>query len=195
MDTAVIKNVPAFVKRHEAAFDSLNKFFDSTLPKKIDFFVWSDSVLADSMLRKKLAFTEGALCLTHTMPGHTVGHEITHSLIAHALPITATTKLISEGTCVYFDLSMKDNLKMLRAKRPEYSVEDIWKGSYKVGDDILYPMGGELVKRLMALGGKEKFMKLLSNQTYENAVLIYGDEFKPMMKALQADIVKQEIKK
>ncbi len=188
-DTASIENVSRFVQRKEAAFDTINNFFKAKLPKKIDYFVWSNSQLAETLFRHPLAFSDGALCITHTEPKHTVGHEMTHSISYCAVQNAKWNRLIAEGVCVYFDLSRKNNLTLLKEKSEvPISIVDIWKSESKLGEEIIYPLGGELVKRLIETFGREKFMQLLADQTYDNAKKVYGAELDTTINKLEAEI-------
>jgi hypothetical protein len=49
-------------------------------------------------------------------------------------------------------------------------------------------LGGELVNRLIANYGREKFMDLLADQTYDNAKKVYGDKLDTLLNSLQEDI-------
>ncbi len=188
-DTSSIENVSKFIQRKEAAFDSINNFFKAKLPKKIDYFFWSNSQLAETLFRRPLAFSDGALCITHTEPKHTVGHEMTHSISYWAVQNAKWNRLIAEGVCVYFDLSNKNNLTLLKEKNEiPISIVDIWKGESKLGEEVIYPLGGELVKRLIETYGKEKFMQLLADQTYDSAKKIYGAELDTTINKLEAEI-------
>ncbi len=186
-DTSTIKNINRYIERKELAFDSINGFFHSDLPKKIDYFIWTNDKEAEELFKHRLAFSESNLCLTHTSTTNTLGHEMTHSISFYAGPIYKQTKLIGEGVCVYFDLSNRNNIQMIRNKsQSKISIIEIWKNGES--DDILYPLGGELVKRLIDNFGREKFMMLLSNQSYENALKIYGQELNTLINALEKDI-------
>jgi tetratricopeptide (TPR) repeat protein len=188
-DTSAITNTALFIQRKEAAYDSINSFFKSKLPKKIDYFVWSNSEQAGSLLNHPLAFSEPALCITHTEPKHTVGHEMTHSISYYSVKVVNSVRLISEGVCVYFDLSKKDNLSLLKQKNNfPIPVTDIWKNNSKLNDDIIYPLGGELVKRLIAAFGRDKFINLLADQSYDNAKKIYGEELDTLLQKLEEEI-------
>lgn len=163
-DTSSIENVSRFVQRKEIAFDSINNFFKAKLPKKIDYFVWSNSNLADSLFKRGLAFTDAALCITHTEPKHTVGHEMTHSISYWAVQNAKWNRLIAEGVCVYFDLSKRNNIATFKALNAKpISINDIWKSDLKLGEEMVYPLGGELVKRLIESFGRDKFMELLAD--------------------------------
>jgi tetratricopeptide (TPR) repeat protein len=186
-DTSRIRNVNTFIKRNEMIFDSLNKFFGAALNKKYDYFVWADTAKADSVFHKKLPFNDGVLCVTHTANGHSSVREIVHMLSSNIGEIKSTSKLISEGISNYFDLSKKDNLSTLKKQKHQYSIEDIWKGAAKISQEELYPLSAELVKRLIALGGKEKMLQLLLDQSYQSAQKIYGEDLRPLIKQLEKE--------
>lgn len=186
---AVTSGATLLIKMKEDAYDSINSFFRSKLPKKIDYFIWRDSNYAREVLGRDLAFSDPGLCITHTDRNHTIGHEMTHSISFHATKIAKRTPLIAEGVCVYFDLSRKNNLAILKAKNKDpISIAEIWKSRSKQHEELTYPLGGELVKRLIESFGREKFIKLLANQTYENAKYIYGEELDKTLKALEEEI-------
>jgi hypothetical protein len=112
---------------------------------------------------------------------------MTHSILVHAGEIKNQNKLITEGICVNFDLSHNDQIERIQAARQPYVIKDIWQNKIKADDNLIYPLGGELVKRLIITGGRENFMKLLVDQSYENAKLIYGDELDGLIKQLEIE--------
>lgn len=188
-DSSAIQNISNFTQRKEAAFDKINDFFQAKLPKKIDYFVWSNPTHAESIFKRKLAFTDASLCLTHTEPEHTVGHEMTHSISYCAARNAKWTRFISEGICVYFDQSTRNNIAALKNKNDTpVSIVDIWKNDSKQGEEILYPLGGELVKRLIESFGRTKFMLLLADQSYESAKKIYGTELDTIVNKIEKEI-------
>ena len=182
------KQIDRFISMKENGFRSINKFFGGTLPKKIDYFVWDSDAAGKVVLNASLAFTEPSLCLTHTSAGHTIGHEITHSISADAVKMKKKHRLISEGVCVYFDLSSKNNMTELRRRASSIDIVSIWKNEVQVGDDILYPLGGEIVKRLVEKYGREKFLQLLSVQTYESAQEIYGSAINDILSGIENEL-------
>lgn len=183
-----IGNMQRFVARKEEAFRKINSFFKAELPKKIDYFVWSDESNARAVLKRPLAFTELGLSLTHTSASHTVGHEITHTISYFAVPVAKSNKLISEGVCVNFDLSTRSNMDMLKEIGFKNSIEAIWNNETQVNNDIIYPLGGELVKRLIETYGPEKFLLLLKDQSYQNASRIYGTDLKKLMQGIEEEL-------
>lgn len=188
-DTSSLQSVSKFLQKKEHAFDSISGFLGATLPKKIDYFVWADEAQGKSMLKSDLAFTESSLCLTHTGVHHTLGHEMAHSISYYAAKPRYGAPLIMEGICVYLDLSRKTDASVLRGKGEAIgSVAEVWKNNKKLGADIIYPLGGELVQRLITTFGKEKFMQLLANQSYDSAKQIYGSELDMLLSKLDEDL-------
>ena len=59
-------------------------------------------------------------------------------------------------------------------KTNQIDIKEIWRNQTKLNDDILYPISGAFVNFLIEYD-KEKFLKLTENQTYENAIKIYGE--------------------
>jgi tetratricopeptide (TPR) repeat protein len=187
--TAVAGKVAQFMRRKDAAFDTISNLLRAKLPKKIDYFVWADEAQGERMLKARMAFTESPLCLTHTSFGHTLGHEMTHSISYFAAKPAKTSRLISEGICVYLDFSKKTNASVLQGKADAIgSIADLWKQNKNAGEDIIYPLGGELVRRLIREFGREKFTALLADQSYENARKIYGDNLDILIGNLETDL-------
>lgn len=181
------ESVDQFVLEKEAAFKKINSFFLTRLPKKIDYYVWSEPSKAEKVLKRPLAFTEPSSCLTHTTARNTVGHEITHSISHHAVQLKKKHKLISEGVCVYFDLTGRDNIATIRKYTDRLVLKDIW-SDVRHADELVYPLGAELVKRLIKAHGREKFLLLLEDQTYESAKRIYGDNLLKIIEGIERDV-------
>jgi hypothetical protein len=49
-------------------------------------------------------------------------------------------------------------------------------------------LGGELVKRLIKNSGREKFMRLLADQSFESAEKIYGPDLDRLISELEREI-------
>lgn len=168
-----------FAYIHEQAFAKINTFINSSLPKKIDYFVWNYSAEAEKFGLYELSFALPEQCIIHAHVKETVGHEITH-VLTHFISSNknAKTKLINEGIATYFDLSNNAVYGGTEFKKPseKISLKEAWRNDYKYSDFVYYFMGAELIKILNQKFGKEKLLKLLDNQTYENAKQLYGRE-------------------
>jgi tetratricopeptide (TPR) repeat protein len=184
----------AFIKLHEKAFDSLSTFFNCKLPHKIDFFVWAKDTdqLAKTMMRP-LAFSKPEFTVVHASRSNSPAHEIMHHILYYAFPDSKNNELITEGTCVYFDLSGRNNLKKLKDDKStsEIKVKEYWERGDKFKAEILYPLGGELVKRIFEKFGKEKFILFMADQSLENAYRVFGKELDEVINQLQTDIRKE----
>jgi hypothetical protein len=53
---------------------------------------------------------------------------------------------------------------------------------------VYYPLAGEFVFRILDKWGKDKLIDLIKNQTYENALLIYGEELNAIISELENEI-------
>ena len=181
-------NIDKFIQGKERAFNKINEFFQANLPKKIDYFVWSSDAEGTNMLKRNLAFTQPSLSLTHTSQHHTMGHEMTHTICYFSAQFTNPHRLISEGVCVYFDLSNRNNILLLKGKGTIISIVDIWENNITANDDVIYPLGGELTKRLITRFGRDKFLQLLSDQSYHNAKKIYGQDLDGVIQAIEKEL-------
>jgi hypothetical protein len=100
-------------------------------------------------------------------------HVITHHLIRNPKKIS----LINEGTAVHFDQTGLDKLEIVKNRlgNQYISIIEFWENWETLSPNISYPLAGAFVKHLIEKGGKEKFIELLKGQTFDNAVLIYGE--------------------
>jgi len=181
-----------YTTKREAAHKEINGFFKSTLPKKIEFFVWDSRDDARKILRRDLGFAYPDFCIVHTYYAQTVGHEMTHVISNYTSDISKKTSFINEGTAVCFDLSDQNRLKRvkdwIRTNDKKIEIKEIWKNENEHFDEILYPLAGLFVHELIEKYGKEKFLEFFKDQTYENAQLVYGMEFFMFIKEFENKI-------
>lgn len=186
MNNEDIKN---YAEVHEKAFAEINAFFKSDLPKKIDFFVWQSREDAQKLLRANLGFARPEFCLVHTHFQQTPGHEMTHVLSHYAVPITAKTRFINEGTAVCFDLTSQNKQLLvknwLEKNNKPVSIKHFWENGDTLSEEILYPVAGIFIGELIKKFGKEKFLEFLGNQTYENAKSVFGTELDSLIPEIE----------
>ncbi len=176
------EKIKSLVASRQEAFEKINAFFNVTLPKKIDFFVWNLESDLNPYLNKKLGFTNPAFCISHNEINQSPGHEIAHS-ISHWRNIKAAkTRFINEGIGVYFDQNKNDKLKRAQevSISTSVSIKNIWTTENDVPESLLYPVAGAFVEYLIQYD-KEKFLQLSENQTYENAKKIYGGQIEKLI--------------
>lgn len=182
------------INRIELGFDSINKYFDSNLPKKIDYFIWSNEKLFTNKLSKENSFSNPYICLTHDLYYKNYdhfGHEMTHSIINYSIPIKIQNKLILEGVCTYFDMSERNYIYYIKKRWIEnISIIEIWKDPRIANNNLIYPLGAELTKRIVLKFGMKKFIKYLKNQSYENAKKVFGIAIDQLIYELEKEIWK-----
>ncbi|GGH48209.1 hypothetical protein IA57_04330 [Mangrovimonas yunxiaonensis] len=177
-----IPNKEKYIAERQKAFSNINAFFQSELPKKIDFFVWKSNEEAIKVLNKSLGFTEPKYCISHNRDNQTKGHEITHSISFWLDKANKRNRLINEGIGVYFDQTNMNRLEKAKkeTQNQKIDIKDFWNNGNNYSEQILYPVAGAFVEYLILLD-KKKFLELCKNQSYENAELIYGAELKKII--------------
>jgi hypothetical protein len=180
----------SFPKGLEQAYAQLQPRFGGTLPGKINFYVWNSSAEGEALLGRPLGFADPARLLVHATADQTRGHELTHVLVHHGVHPEVTSRFISEGTAVAFDLSERDHLRtarsVLRGKAP--TVAQLWTGEMRTPDALLYPLAGAFVERLYRLGGRERFLRLLKVQTLDHGREVYGPDLSKMIADFESDL-------
>lgn len=172
-----ISNKEQYITERQKAFSNINTFFQSDLPKKIDFFVWKSNDEAIKVLNKSLGFSKPKYCISHNRNNQTKGHEIAHNISFWLEKGNKRNRLINEGIGVYFDQTNTNRLEKAKNTIPNQKIDikELWINGNKLSEQILYPIAGAFVEYLISLD-KEKFIELCKNQSYENAELIYGTE-------------------
>ena len=167
--------IEKIVTTRQKAFDEINRIFNSTLPKKIDFFVWNQKENYNAYLKSSLGFTRPSLCVSHNRINQTPGHELAHNISFWRNRENVRTKFINEGIGVCFDQQKNDKFEVAKAAYEKHPMNliDVWKKQTDLDSEILYPISGAFVAYLFNYD-KAKFFALVENQTYENAEIIYG---------------------
>lgn len=181
-DTKTIGEVSDYIGERVKAYENIQKFFGSKLPKKIDIFIWKSQLEGYRFLRESLGFSKPEACLAHCFPFQTPGNELTDIVSHYAVDeFKLKTKFVSEGLAVCFDGLKRNRLsyakKALKSGNLEsISIQKIWENPDLVNESVLYAVSGAFVEVLIDKGGKDNFMQLLPNQSFENAQKIYGDK-------------------
>ncbi len=178
-----------YMQSREKAFETVNSFFGSTLPKKIDLFVWQSKEDATKVLKTNIGFSDPQFCIVHLHFQQTRGHELTHVISNYSGKMLKKTGFINEGIAVCFDLSDNNREKMVKTwlltNKLEIDINDIWANWGKYPQELTYPLSGLFVEELIKKFGKDKFMIFFGNQTYENAKTIFGAEIDILIQEFQ----------
>lgn len=174
-------SIEKFISTREEAFVNINNFFNSNLPKKIDFFVWDSNNDAKKLLKTSLGFAHPRFCIVHSHYQQTKGHEIAHVISHYSTKIIYKTGLITEGVAVCFDQTNQNKETIvkdwLKAHNKKISIIEVWTNWNAYPEQLTYPLSGIFVKYLIENFGKDKFIEFYNNQTYDNAKAIFGDNF------------------
>ncbi len=187
----------AFISRYEAAFDTLNAFFQAALSQKIRYYVYLDKSRAHKYIgddESGNANAELYRIRTGFLGYYPAGHEIAHILVFYAWGSKPryTDRFVNEGLAVAFDFD-GDKDKMARATQELagskfHSVRKIWEQEDWLEKKIFYPVAGAFIQYLYQHGAILDFKQLVKWQTLEGAMNIYG---KPDLKKLMNDFDKE----
>ena len=181
-----------FVSSSETAFQTINAFFESDLPKKIDVIVWTSREDAMNLLRASLGFANPENCVVHTHYQQTRGHEITHVISYYSTEMISRNRFINEGTAVCFDLSNNDRIQQVKKWKTDnnrkISILDFWENSNNYPEEIVYPLAGIFVKAIIDTFGKEKYIEFIGNQTYEHAKSVFGEELDQLIQDFEKKV-------
>ena len=182
----------AFAANEERVLTELLAYFGGSLSGTIDFYVWKDDAEALPVLGRQLAFAIPSSLTLHTSAGHSEGHELTHVVVGDVLRPTRGSRLISEGAAVVFDQSGRDlvaasQAAVRQAGPGRASVLGLWALDDR-DDALIYPLGGAFVARLIAEGGRERFIELLREPSLERARALYGADLDRIIAAFDKDV-------
>jgi tetratricopeptide (TPR) repeat protein len=178
-------DIEKYISSREMAYKEINGFFNSMLPKKIDFYVWESRDDAMRILKKNLGFAIPEFCIVHSYFQQTKGHEMTHVISNYTSKISNKTRFINEGIAVCFDQTNQDKLELvknwIKTNNKQVAIREYWENGNAYADEILYPLSGLFVKELLENFGKEKCLEFFKNQTYDNAKVVFGDKLEKVI--------------
>jgi tetratricopeptide (TPR) repeat protein len=180
----------AFAALHEQAYETNNRFFQATLPRKVDFYVWDDRADALRVTGQQLGFTVPELLTIHVMRDQTRGHEIAHQLMRFGLRPTQERLLISEGIAVYFDQSGTNRLQAARqAVGGPVDVWRMWEQPNTYSEKQIYTVGGALLGYLLAHAPEAQVKQLLREQTPQLGRQLFSQQVADFEKELASGAV------
>jgi tetratricopeptide (TPR) repeat protein len=63
----MLGSTEAYVAAHEQAYETINKFFQAVLPRKIEYYVWDDRLSARQLLERAIGFTQAEVMTIHAL--------------------------------------------------------------------------------------------------------------------------------
>lgn len=191
---SIVTDKEQFIESREKAFQKILKFFGVKIPKKIDFIVWNSNEDAKKIGIKSLGYASPKFCVIHSRSNQTRGHEITHIITHYLSNDQIKTRFVNEGIAACFDLSNNNRLEIVKKQKKTdstqviVSIKEAWANPKAYSEWVYYPLAGEFLSRLLDKWEKNKLLELLKNQTYENALSIYGDELNKIINELENEI-------
>jgi len=192
------QDLEAFANAHEAAYTELVDFFGGEPATHVRYIVWGSVEEATELCGiQSLGFARPKLCTIHCRWDQTVGHELTHVISFQALQPVARTGLINEGLAVCFDLNGRDRLATARAAVHEAGLSELdlaawWEDPSGADEGLLYPVAGAWLKFLLDRGGKEKLLRLATDQTLPSAREIYGEQLDAWLDEYTTSLLAEE---
>ena len=185
-------DVKKYIQSRENTYQSINKFFKSEIPKKIDFFVWNSRDDAKKLMNLELGFAKPYFSIVHSHSQQTKGHEMTHIISHYTVEITKKTGLINEGTAVCFDQTNQNKEQIvknwIKSNDKNIDIQIIWENWTEYPMELTYPLSGLFVKELIDNFGRDKFIVFFANQTYVNAKIVFGDKLDKVIKEFEDKI-------
>lgn len=162
-----VGSIQSYAALHEQAYETNNRFFQATLPRKIDFFVWDDGLEAKKILGQELGFTQPYMVTIHVLPDQTKGHEITHMLTHYGMQPPRKNHFINEGVAVCFDQTNRNRMQVARQATSGQTIDiwQMWEHPETYSNKELYPVGGALLEYLLAHSSEAEVKRLLREQT------------------------------
>lgn len=178
-----------YVNRREQAYDAISKFFGSKLEGKINYFSWASKSSLKSGTGRSSGFAAPEYGIVHATIDQTAGHEIAHLFVQSK----RKSALINEGLAVYLDQEHSELFsaaKQLMKKHgtPEIDVQQMWNMETEYDSRVFYTVAGAFVEELLRKGGKDKLLRLIEDQTIENAEKIYGSTFSEIVKDFERNM-------
>ena len=186
-------NLESFVAKRQRAFEDISAKLGSKLPKKIDFFVWENPEEPYEKFKIKLGFASPEIVSLYSHRNQTPGHEMTH-IISHYMSVNSVkTPLINEGLAVYLDMTYISRIWVIRDVMKRHCIEHLevqgfWTKWEDFPHEVSYPFAGAFMEAMIKKYGLENLKPLLVNQTYENARLLFGEDFDLLIKSFESMI-------
>lgn len=160
----VLKNVKAFLRINEYIGGFRSK-------KKIDIYVYTHRV--DS-IGNALSYADNGLKVIHTYIDDVVGHEIAHILFNSMYNKINKNAFIDEGIATFFneELPFSQFIEKYKSYISNADIIELWQRNILNKED--YYLAGAFIGYLIKVYGKNDFLEFVRNESFENAMVIFG---------------------
>ena len=73
----------------------------------------------------------------------------------------------------------------LKNNDKKITIREVWTDWKGYPEELSYPLSGLFVKELIDNFGRDKFIEFFSNQTYDNAKLVFGEKLDLVIKEFE----------
>jgi len=188
-----IDAIDKYIKEKEKTFKTAKEFFNCTVPKKIDLFVWeSDQELQKHFEKNKSGYIKPELCLVHSNINSLTDPNLALVVSHFVKQAVRKTAIINYGTAKYLSYSDKNIFEdakkaVIEKGVSSISIKDIWAVN-NTKSELFNIISAAFVQYLIEKEGKEKFLKLFNNQTLYHAKQVYGDEINKLISDFEAKL-------
>lgn len=171
-----------YIGRRQQAYDAISAFFGRKLKGKINYFSWASGSSLKEGTGSNSGFATPEYGIVHATINQTAGHEIAHLFVRSR----RKSPLVNEGLAVYLDQDHGDLFSQAKqllsnGNQTTVNIHEMWNMRDSYESKTFYKIAGAFVEELIKKAGKERFLKLVENQTLENAEKIYGSDFAKMV--------------
>ena len=188
-----------YIETYQKKFNTINQFFQTDLPKKIDFFVWHSRSEAETVLQREVALSKPAMCVIHSHYKQSPNDVITYILSHFAVDFIQKSYFINDGVIMYFEKKKKPYLKQikrwLKNNSKKITIQEVWENWGEYSSELTQPLSGLFVEQLITTFGRDKFMEFFREQTYENARIVFGEELDVLIIKLENELTPNNLRK
>ncbi len=160
------------IASHEAYNYSIQHFFQITLRKKIDIYVYIDW---KDVIGNNLSYTNSVFAMIHVNLHDSSGHEIAHVYHENmSKDVTSSPRMIREGIAEYFDESIV--YKSIKFPEDKVSIKLLWGDFSYYRKELAYLLSKLFVSVLVERLSTKQFIDFLKHPTIENGYSILGAE-------------------
>ena len=173
-----------FLDKYISSYDRIQRFFNSTLPKSIDVFVYKDHKDSNN---NPLSYTNAPLSAIHVFWNDESGHELAHVISHHIIGGENNIHpFVQEGVAECFNLDAYSYLE--DSVIINTSIDDLWEHFENYDKRFAYKVAKLFFLLLLRCGGREKLLCLINDQRIENAKKIYGELFSTIKGFVEREI-------
>ncbi len=163
-------NCDKFIDAYTSRYNIIQSFFDVHLPKKIDIFIYSSH---KDEICGNLSYANPPLGSIHVYIWEECGHELTHVICYYLKKrINFKAKFINEGVAECFNIIEYNNNYQFNSHIID--IFDIWNNYENYDRNYANFIAKKFCLKLLKVGGKQKFIELICEQSISNAYKIYG---------------------